>query len=255
MKRQNQSPTASLFKLATPLLPVAPLLLVLGGWLALTTDAITSVIPQIVTIKPILAEALIAQTVVDTLPPPPPSLSLANEPPSPSFTPREIDFQAPVATPASSNSNYLVYVNETNLVRLQQVQQLEPKAFVRQYNGRAVIQAGVFSKDSNAEELAKKLQSQGIDVRIVSLANGKEIDFEESKSYFVVIPSSQEKLPLIAAQVRQLSIDIPVNISQKAQPRGSHVRVGPFSEQIQAERLNRHILDSGLKNARVYYGR
>lgn len=254
MKRQYQSPTASLFKLATPLLLVAPLLLVLGGWLAPTTDAIASVITQTVPVKPILAEVLIAQTVVD-IPPPPPSLNLAKEPPSLSFTPREIDFQAPVATPISSNSNYLVYVNETSLLRLQQVQQLEPKAFVRQYNGRSVIQAGVFSKDSNAEELAKKLQSQSIDVRIVSLANGKEIDFGESKSYFVVIPSSQENLPLIADQVRQLSIDIPVNISQKAQPRGSHVRIGPFTEQIQAERLNRYIVDSGLENARVYYGR
>ncbi len=71
----------------------------------------------------------------------------------------------------------------------------------------------------------------------------------------MVIPSSRENLPLVENQVRQLRIDIPVNINQKEQPRGLHVRLGPFAERSQAERLNRYIMDSGLKNARVYFGR
>lgn len=92
-------------------------------------------------------------------------------------------------------------------------------------------------------------------MRLVSLASGEEIDFDKSKSYFVVIPANNEDLALVENQVRQLRIDIPVNISQKEQPRGSHVKVGPLSERSQAERLNRYMVDSGLKNARVYFGR
>jgi len=259
MKRQNQSIAfVSLFAQSTPLLAVVPLLpLVLGGWLALTADAIAAAATQTVQVQIIPSNILIAQAVVDTLPPPPPSVNLAKEQlSSPSFTPRELDFEAPVASPASTNSNsYLVYVNDSSFPTLQQVQQLEPKAFVRQYNGHSVIQAGVFSKNSNAQELAKELQSKGLGVRLVSLATGEEIDFEQSNSYFVVIPASRDNLPLVAAKVKQLRIDIPVSISQKDQPRGPHIRVGPFLERIQAERLNRYMVDSGLRNARVYYGR
>ncbi len=260
MKRQNQF-------IANACLLVQ--FLVMGG-LALTTDAmvaprlrsmveehtgeaIASTAPQTAQAQTISGDILLTQAVVDI---PPPSVNLVKErSPSASFTPRELDFKAPVASPASTNSNYLVYVNNTSLVTLQQVQQLEPKAFVRQYNGQSVIQAGVFSKGSNAQELAKKLQSQGIDVRLVSLATGEETDFGESQSYFVVIPANREDLPLVAGKVRQMQIDIPVNISQKDQPRGSHVKIGPFLERSQAERLNRYMVDSGLRNARVYYGR
>jgi hypothetical protein len=221
-----------------------------------TGEAIASTVHQTAPAQTIPSDILLTQAVGELLPPPPPAVNLVKErSPSASFTPRELDFQAPAAIPASTNSNYLVYVNGASLVTLQQVQQLEPKAFVRQYNGNSVIQAGVFSKGSNAQELAKKLQSQGIDVRLVSLATGEETDFGASKSYFVVIPASRQDLPLVAGKVRQMRIDMPVNISQKDQPRGSHVKVGPFPERSQAERLNRYIVDSGLRNARVYYGR
>ena len=247
MKRQNQFiANACLFAQFTSLIG-----LVVGGGL----NAITATVSQTAQGQTVHSNILIAQTVVDTLPPPPPPATLAKQSPSQSFTPREIEFKVPVASPASNNSNYLVYVDDSSLLTLQQVQQVEPKAFVRQYNGHSVIQAGVFSKDSNAQQLAKKLQSQNIDVRLVSLASGAETDFDKSKAYFVVIPANDQDLALVENQVRQLRIDIPVNISQKEQPRGSHVKVGPLSERIQAERLNRYMLDSGLKNARVYFGR
>ena len=248
MKRQNQFiANACLFAQFTSLIG-----LVVGGGL----NAIAVTVSQTAQAQPVHSNILIAQTVVDTLPPPPPPVTFAKEgSPPQSFTPREIEFKVPVASPASNNSNYLVYVDDASLLTLQQVQQVEPKAFVRQYNGHSVIQAGVFSKDSNAQQLAKKLQSQNIDVRLVSLASGEETDFDKSKSYFVVIPANDEDLALVENQVRQLQIDIPVNISQKEQPRGSHVKVGPLSERSQAERLNRYMLDSGLKNARVYFGR
>lgn len=256
MNRQNQSKALSSFfaQLSTQLLTVAPLVpLVVGGWLVSTPDVAQA------QAKPISGNVLIAQKVVDPLPPPPSSLNLAKEQlPSHSFTPRELDFQVPVANPPSINlESYLVYVNDASSLTLQQVRTLEPTAFVRQHNGRSVIQAGVFNKDSNAKQQAKALQAKGIEARIVSLATGEETEFAlNSNSYFVVIPASRENLPLIESQVKQLRIDIPAVVSQKEQPtRGPHVRIGPLSERRQAERLNRYMLDSGLKNARVYYGR
>lgn len=245
MNQQNQSQAfASLFAgLSTPLSAVVlHVLLVLAGWLVSATPSSASPLPP----NPQRGPRV------------PPPINFAKEKlPSPSFTPRELDFQAPVASPPNTNSEkYLVYVNEASLLRLQQVRTLEPTAFVRQYKGRSVIQSGIFTKNSNAQQQAKALRSKGIEARIVSLATGEETEFAvNSKSYFVVIPASQENLPLIENQVRQLQIDIPVSISKKEQPRGPHVRVGPFSERGQAERLNRYMLNSGLRNARVYYGR
>lgn len=233
---------------------IANACLLVQSLVAFTTDATASTATQIAPTQLIPRNILLTQAVVERLPPPPPAVNLVKErSPSAPFTPRELDFQAPTASPAN-NLNYLVYVNDASLLTLQQVQQLEPKAFVRQYNGHSVIQAGVFSKGSNAQELVKKLQSQGIDVRLVSLATGEET-FRESKFYFVVIPASREDLPLVEGKVRQMQIDIPVNISQKDKPRGSHLKIGPFPERSQAERLNRYMVDSGLRNARVYYGR
>lgn len=257
MNRQNQSTVfASLFARLSHLLLASPLaFVVLGGCLASVVNAVEpfasgmQVQPQ--------PSSLIAQVVVDTLPPPPPTNSEQEQFSTASFTPREIEFEAPNASPPKANlESYLVYVDAASLPTLQQVRQLEPKAFVRQYNGHFVIQTGIFSKTANAQQQAKALQSRGIEARIVSLATGAETNFDKnSKSYFVVIPGRKEDLPAIEKRVKQLKLDSPVNISQKEQPRGLHVSVGPFAERSQAERLNRYIVGSGLKNARVYFGR
>ena len=182
-------------------------------------------------------------------------------PVSASFTPRELDFHAPsapaqaeVTPPSSRSQSYLVYVNQNSSVRLQQVQQLEPTAFMRQYQGRSIIQAGVFSQTFNAETLAMKLISHGIDVRIVNLATGEDRDFVSNyKFYFVVIPAKQDKLAKIQQQVEQLKMGMAVKVSQKEQPR-SHVRLGPFINKAQAENWKRYLKASGLRKARVYYG-
>lgn len=185
-------------------------------------------------------------------------------PVSASFTPRELDFHAPsapaapaqaeVTPPTSRSQSYLVYVNQNSSVRLQQVQQLEPTAFMRQYQGRSIIQAGVFSQTFNAQTLAMKLVSHGIDVRIVNLATGEDRDFVSNyKFYFVVIPAKKDKLAKIQQQVEQLKMGMAVKVSQKEQPR-SHVRLGPFINKAQAENWKRYLKASGLRKARVYYG-
>lgn len=232
--------------------------LILGGCLALAAGGAELFAPQNpAQAKTLPGDVLIAQAVVNPLPPPPSPINFGKEQsPSPSSSPRELDFQAPLPSPPSSNSeSYLVYVNEASSLRLQEVQQLEPTAFVRQYNGRSVIQAGVFNQKTNAQQQVKELKSRGIEARIVSLATGQETDVVESKSYFVVIPATRKDLPLIEDQVTRLRMDVPVSVSQREEPRGSHVRIGPFPERRQAESWNHYLRDFGLRNARVYYGR
>lgn len=235
MKQQNQSLTFARFsaQITRSLTRATFIILALAGWSTLATNA------------------------------------FARSPKSPSteFTPREVEFeaqpkvQAPPTPPAkqevipnSKPESYLIYINEVNLLRLQQVQQLEPTAYVRQYQGRSVIQAGVFSQNFNAQNLANKLEAQGIDARIVSLTTGKDIDFiSNSKFYFVVILAKPEKLAAVENQVKQLKMGMPINVSQKAQPR-SHIRVGPFLNRKQAENWKRYLKASGVRKARVYYG-
>ncbi|WP_084544288.1 SPOR domain-containing protein [Chroogloeocystis siderophila] len=247
MNKPHQSRNISLFaQLATSLLAV-PVPTILGGWFVATTTA-----------------ALADIAVVDRLPPPP-SVPLAKEPlpPQSVFVPREFDFQAPssntppaLSNPDSTNLNYLVYVDDVTSPTLEQVKQLEPQAFVRQYNGRRVVQAGAFAQNSNAQQRAQELKSVGVTARIVDLSTGTDTAFVgDARSYFVVIPDRQESLPAIADQIRQLQQNVVIDVSQQQQPRGPHVRVGPFSSRALAEQWNQFFLNSGLRNARVYYGR
>lgn len=254
MNKPDQVRTLSLFaQLATPLVAVPYASVILGGWLVSTATAAFA-----------SQNVLIAQTVVDRLPPPPPTPDLEKELPPPSiFVPREFDFQAPasntppaVNNPSSTNLSYLVYVDDTSSPTLERVKQLEPQAFVRQYNGRSVVQAGAFEQNDNAEQRAQELKSAGVVARIVDLNTGTDTAFVgNSRSYFVVIPDRQENLSAIADQIRQLQQNAAIDVSQSRQPRGSHVRVGPFPNRSLAEQWNQYLLNAGLRNARVYYGR
>lgn len=220
MNRQNQSISfASLFtRFSSPLLVVAPLVL----------------LP-------------LAQRVVT-----PSQLPLE------AFKPRELDFQAPTASkPNPYFESYLVYVDDASALILKQVRQLEPKAFVRQYQGRSVIQVGIFNQKCNAQQRVRELAIKAIWARLFSLSTGKETNFkqeEDPKPYFVVIRGDREDLPSIEQRVKQLRGNIPVSVSEAEKPR-PHVRLGPFLERGLAERWEHYLLDSGLKNAQVYHGR
>lgn len=251
MNKTARVRTSSLFaQVATPLVAV-PFSVILGGWLVATaTAALAS--PGI----------LMAQTVVERLPPPPPTPDSEKElPPPPIFVPREFDFQAPAANtpPAVNNANttnlsYLVYVDDPSSPTLERVKQLEPQAFVRQYNGRSVVQAGAFARSDNAQQRAQELKSAGVAARIVDLSTGTDTAFVgNTRAYFVVIPDRQENLAAIADQIRQLQQN--ATVEGQLQPRGAHVRVGPFPNRSLAEQWNQYFLNAGLRNARVYYGR
>jgi hypothetical protein len=57
---------------------------------------------------------------------------------------------------------YLVFVDSSNSQVLQQVRWIDSEAFIRQYEGRSVIQSGIFSQRVNAENRVRELQSYGI---------------------------------------------------------------------------------------------
>ena len=134
-----------------------------------------------------------AQTVVETLPIPP-SLNKSNEPQvvDEVFVPRDLDFRVPELPVAQTLDSYLVYIVNDNSSQIDRVKQLIPTAFIRQHQGKSVIQAGVFSKNLNALNLAQQLQSQGINARIFNLTTAKEVAFkiDNSKFYSVVVPTN-----------------------------------------------------------------
>ncbi len=169
---------------------------------------------------------------------------------------------------------YVVYVDNGNSGLLQQVRRVEPKALLRRYQGRSVIQAGTFSKPDNAQRRLGELASNGINgVRIVSLSNGQEIPYNypgrnypdrnypgsssgnnRSNYYYVAIPARSQDLPIIEDKIRR-NIGQRAVILQRNQPRGPHVAVGGFTQRADAEQWNSYLRNLGFGNARVYYGK
>lgn len=172
---------------------------------------------------------------------------------------------------------YLVYVDGSDFQTLQAIRQIEPSAYIRQIQGRTVIQSGVFNRVTNAQQRVNELQSRGIyNARIISFGNGQEINADngnyrddrnninanrQASRYYVAIPTTSEQLPAIAAQVRQnlggLTQDLGRSggVLERTQPRGPHVAVGPFPNRFQAEEWNKYMRKIGYSNARVYYGK
>ena len=171
---------------------------------------------------------------------------------------------------------YSVYVDSSDFQTLQAIRRIEPSAYIRYYQGRNVIQSGVFNRVSNAQQRVNELQSRGIyNVRITS-ANGQEI-YEgnrgfvgdrsninpprQASRYYVVIPTTQQELPAIAEQIRQnlnrfsQGLGRSGAVLERKQPRGPHVAVGPFPERFQAKEWNKYLRNIGYGNARVYYGK
>lgn len=94
---------------------------------------------------------LLAQQVVDGLPPPPPA-DLSNFPPPPPATP----------TPASGDQLYMVYVNGSSPLLLEQVRQVQPDALIQEYNGQPIILVGAYENQALADQQINALQERGI---------------------------------------------------------------------------------------------
>ncbi|MFN6569788.1 hypothetical protein A6770_14280 [Nostoc minutum NIES-26] len=260
--------------------------LFLGGWLALTSH-INPAQAQINNSKVLLTQ----QGVVNTLPPPEISPIPFGQSPLPQVQPgqygqyqptQSVEFNQyqPNLQPtqsvefnqySQSFQRYLVYVDNYNYQTLQQVRQIEPGAYIRQYQGRSVIQSGVFNRLSNAQERVRQLESYRIyGAQIVSFTDGREIPTSsyssntgdrgvgvsrgESSRYYVAIPAKSEELPAIAERIRQ-NTRLSGFIFQRQSPRGPHVAVGPFAQRTEAEEWNNRLQNLGFGDARVYYGK
>lgn len=126
--------------------------------------------------EPLNGQTLIAQQVVDGLPPPPfimfdqaaPQEPLQIQP----AQPVEAQPAAPTAPSGFRPSEplYLVYVNGDSPLLLSQVRRVESQAIVQNYDGRQIIQAGVFNDPSGAERQAEVLESEGIGAEVVAVS-------------------------------------------------------------------------------------
>ena len=185
-------------------------------------------------------------------------------------------YQSPGTQYSQYNQNfdrYFVYVDSSNSQILQRVRQVEPNAYIRNYNGRNVIQSGVFNGQYNAQQRVKELEFNGISgARIVNSEN-MELTYaqpavsyttpayndpnyqqERRDSYYVVIPSNSNRLRSLGTEIRQ-KVSININVFRRTQPLGTHIAVGPFSDRLEAEQWNSYLKNSGYGNARVYYGK
>jgi len=267
--------------IASPIIP-----LFLGSCLALISH--TQPVQAQINSNHIL---LSQQTVIETLPPPPDtSVVPYNEQPLPQLEPGQIEQYEPnpLVYPATENQyqqnplilqpnqpnqysqnfqRYFVYVDSDNYQTLQRVRQIEPGAYIRQYQGRSIIQSGVFNRQSNAQQRVRQLESYGIrGARVVSFSNGQEIqtfssgsgnrEYSENRNnrYYVVIPGKAQDLPVIADTIIRRS-GYSSLVQERQQPFGPHVAVGPFAERGDADRWNKYVRDLGFGDARVYYNR
>ncbi|MCC5635611.1 hypothetical protein LC593_07055 [Nostoc sp. CHAB 5844] len=229
------------------------------------------------------------QTVIETLPPLPDTSGVPeNQQPLPQLQPGQIEQYEPNPLPYPSTENqyqqnpvlfqpsqpnqysqnferYFVYVDSDNYQTLQRVRQVEPGAYIRQYQGRSIIQSGVFNRQSNAQQRVRQLESYGIrGARVVSFANGQEIQtfnsngrgYSENRNnrYYVVIPGKAQDLPGITDTIIR-NVGNSSLIQERQQPFGPHVAVGPFAERGDADRWNKYMHELGFGDARVYYSR
>lgn len=161
--------------------------------------------------------------------------------------------------PGTSTGLYQVYV-DAGSASLSQVRQVEPTAFVRQYRGRTVIQAGSFADEFNARRRVDALARRGIRA---SLVKGQDLSGYTPTQpasppaqnlnnyyYFVVIPGQRSELASIATQVLQLGVP-PANILSRDWPGDAHIAVGPFSDRQTATRWQQYLQDFGVRNARL----
>lgn len=147
---------------------------------------------------------LLAQDLVDGLPPPP---SFGNDPwSSPQTEPLQVN------DAGIPDQLYLVYVNGDSPLLLEQVRQVEPNALLQEYNGRRVILVGLFEQATDAEQKAIELSNQGIgaEVEPVSSVAFAPADAapSPSSSDFSTMPSlPPADLTPVATQARELEFE------------------------------------------------
>ena len=113
--------------------------------------------------KMIRGPQLLAQQVIDGLPPPPPIPNLQ--------VPDETDLPQGSGPQEEAGNIYMVYINGDSPLLLEQVQQVEPTARIQSLEGQQVILAGLFDRSSSANEQIERLEQRGIDANVVSVSS------------------------------------------------------------------------------------
>lgn len=172
--------------------------------------------------------------------------------------PNERVFQAPVnqSAPIAAPVNrpqYRVFVNGDSTLLLQQVRRVEPGAFIQQYGGQRVIQAGVFSTEANARQQSEALATQGIASEITTSNVGSLPGGNSARGYYVIVPGDHSELSDLRDRAIRLGVQRN-SIQLRERPLGPHLALGPFAERQQAETMGRYLKDKGL-DTRIYFDR
>ncbi len=145
---------------------------------------------------------LLAQQVVNGLPPPPPSFGQTPLPPAQPTLPTGA---MPSAATIPAAQQYAVIINGDSGLMLDQVRSIEPGAFVQNYQGRRMIQAGVFGDVSTAQQQVAALASRGIGAQVVTLPGGRMASGGMGSSQTAALPTPASfpapTLPQMAPQV------------------------------------------------------
>ncbi|MBI4782921.1 MAG: hypothetical protein HY785_16605 [Oscillatoriophycideae cyanobacterium NC_groundwater_1537_Pr4_S-0.65um_50_18] len=133
------------------------------------------------------SDVLIAQEVVEGLPPPPPGGLVPAQPNEGS-------------APSGSSPRYVVLVNGDSSRLLSQVQRIASDATVQEYQGQRVIQVAMFDDSDGAERQVQLLASRGIGAKILPLsAESSEASFSAPGSSAMSMRSVQEQSAQVAA--------------------------------------------------------
>ncbi|PZV15767.1 MAG: hypothetical protein DCF22_06615 [Leptolyngbya sp.] len=198
--------------------------------------------------------------------------------------PQETVFQAPVQSPGNAAS-YQVLVNGDSPYLLQQIQRVDSASFVRDYQGKQVVQAGVFSTAAEAQQRVTVLNQQGIGAQVVTATvgyqsqvmpptypsvrnsgnpamgnpavgmnpNAMNADLPRVPFYQVVVPTPPANYGIITNKMMTMGVR-PEAIQTRRSPNGPHVAVGPFTQQGEAESVSSYLRSGGM-DARVFYSR
>ncbi|PSB21170.1 hypothetical protein C7B65_04325 [Phormidesmis priestleyi ULC007] len=213
----------------------------------------------------LIAPIAAAQSPGFPLPPAPPATpvppqTLPTLPVEGTPLPSDRVFQAPInqqPVPIAAPSNrpqYRVFVNGDSALLLQQVRRVEPQAFIQQYGGRQVIQAGVFSTEANARQQTEALAAQGIASEISTSNMGSLPGGNSARGYYVVVPEGRSDLNDLRDRTIRLGVQ-QNSIQLRDRPLGPHLAVGPFAQRQQAETMERYLRDKGNLDARIVFDR
>lgn len=156
----------------------------------------------------------------------------------------------PVGNPVSSG--YRVIVDSDSPFLLQQVRSIQPDAFIQNFGGRRVIQAGLFGEEIRARQQVSRLASQGIDARITG--RSPEFGGSAERGYYAIVPGGDREVQ----EYRERAIRLGVTSSLlqiRDRPRGLHLAVGPFPNRQEAEQVVQYLRSQGSLDARLFYDR